>query len=245
MSPLQNNSKEFENEIFYSDSTNSQSIIEKVEKKENEASIFGIDEDKTKEMNIMKDETSKMVSKNEFMEFIKIYEQRMRQMNQKIEVLSNMVLDIQLREHSKSLVDNIYNAIFKCSKKDSLNFQEKIDEILNFIILKYKPDKKKDLKRYNIFLGLVQFLKNIKEKKVSEDNFVHPKSISKLVIPEAISEKIKSESNNLSMNDLIILAYSDNYQSKLKKLIDEFQILSFGRFGKEINQIIIEYLDEE
>ena len=244
MNPLQNNSKEFENEIFYSYSTNSQSISEKVEKKENEASIFGIDEDKTKEMN-MKDETNKMVSKTEFKEFIKKYEQRMRQMNEKIEVLSNMMLDIQLREHSKSLVENIYNDIFKYSKKDPLKFQEKIDEILNFITLKYKPDKKKDLKRYNNFLGLVQFLKNIKEKKALTDNFAHLKSISKLIIPESISEKIKSESNNVSMNDMIILAYSDKYQSKLKKLIDEFQILSSGRFGKDMNQIIIEYLDEE
>ena len=103
-----------------------------------------------------------------------------------------------------------------------------------------------EIKKQALFNGLINFLENIKESKPLGDNDAHPNHINKIILPECISKKLKKEKNKYSKSELIAAVYNDNpeIESNLEKFIDDLDVLSFGRFGKNVEGIFSDYFED-
>ena len=74
----------------------------------------------------------------------------------------------------------------------------------------------------------------------------HPHQIDKIILPEYALKKLKKEKNEYSICELIIDIFNDSpeIESNLQKLMNNIDILSFGRYDKNLKDILADYFED-
>ena len=74
----------------------------------------------------------------------------------------------------------------------------------------------------------------------------YPYQIDKTILPEYALKKLKKEKNEYSICELIIDIFNDSpeIESNLQKLMNNIDILSFGRYDKNLKDILADYFED-
>ena len=195
------------------------------------------DEDLRADFAIMKQKFSKM-------------EKDILFLTHKVEKLSSSLMNIQLRGYIKDIVNILYKEFLKekdfikLIKKKEISFLDQIWIIKDFIKSKYKA--KKETRKEKLINGLLKFFENIQKSKILGDDLAHPHQIGKIILPEYALKKLKKEKNEYSICELIIDIFNDSpeIESNLQKLMNNIDILSFGRYDKNLKDILADYFED-
>ena len=168
----------------------------------------------------------------------------------KVEKLSSSLMNIQLRGYIKDIVNILYKEFLKekdfikLIKKKEISFLDQIGIIKDFIKSKYKA--KKETRKEKLINGLLKFFENIQKSKILGDDLAHPHQIGKIILPEYALKKLKKEKNEYSICELIIDIFNDSpeIESNLQKLMNNIDILSFGRYDKNLKDILADYFED-